>query len=347
MESTTDIPTGIPAGIPTGTPTGTPTEAVNGTVNQTKMEMTTESFNMDNMNFDAYGVIDEFATYYVVSMFMLAIIIIGGNIVTLICFIKYRKLHLQRYALVCSLAMCDLLVGIGKGIDMTLYMNSRSEESPSAIKIYTSFIVVSAVYFVSIMHLVMISMDRWIAVMFPLRYPTLVTAKTTAAMIIIAWAMPLISVVSALISVFRDNLVASKDNMYSARNAVITLSIYFLITGTMLSTYGKIWYVARIQRSKIAAQQLSSVNNTAKKSDTNKTLLIVLFSYMCLYFPYTCVAVISLFGEMENIFVSVLVVIAMGCNFANSGINVFIYALFTRDFRSVLYQLFRIKKNDS
>jgi hypothetical protein len=112
----------------------------------------------------------------------------------------------------------------------------------------------------------------------------------------------------------------------------------------MVSIYGRIWYIARKQRNKVHAQQQQqlsgSVVSSPKKTDTNKTVLIILCSYVGLYLPNTFVAIMFMVDEANNQFMPVFLILSMGCVLANSGVNVFIYALFTRDFRSVFSVLF-------
>jgi len=141
-------------------------------------------------------------TVYNVLESILCVIVVDGNILTLICFISSNKLRQQKYALICSLASSDLLVGFVK-ISVTLWLNFGG--SLEKCITYNQFVVVFSIegstYFVSLSHLIMIGIDRPIAVMFPLRYASLITRKVVVTMISISWVIPLMFVIYKIISV--------------------------------------------------------------------------------------------------------------------------------------------------
>ena len=125
------------------------------------------------------GIPVELYTYYFVSQLIMCFIIILGNLGTLFCFVKYRKLQKQRYALICSLALSDLMVGLSNGINIVWEKLRNSDQCMTSASALLLSNIIMSVVFISVVHLIVIGMDRWIAVMFPLRYPTVVTVKTT------------------------------------------------------------------------------------------------------------------------------------------------------------------------
>ena len=294
-----------------------------------------------------YGIPVELYTYYFVSQLIMCCIIILGNLGTLLCFVKYRKLQKQRYTLICSLAVSDLMVGLSNGINILWEKLRNSDQCMTSASALLLSNIIMSVVFISVVHVIVIGMDRWIAVMFPLRYPTVVTVKTTTAMVIICWGLPLICMAPNLIIAMIHNDTSCTANLYNAPIAIMGISVYCFILLLMSSIYGKIWHVAHKQHKIILEQQkISSVEGTQTNLEANKTVLIILCSFACLYLPNLVVCFMETFGKTDNHVMPVISIISMGCLLANSGVNVFIYALFTHDFKVIFRELFRCKRNE-
>ena len=293
-----------------------------------------------------YGIPVELDTYYCVSYSVMCLIIIFGNLGTLVCFVKYRKLQKQRYALICSLAVSDLLVGLTNGINILWERLRNTDQCMTSVSVQISCYIVTTVYFISLSHLIIIGVDRWIAVMLPLRYSTIVTVKTTTVMVITSWSIPLIYMVPSVIVTMIHNEKSCAANVYSTSIAIMGISVYCFILLLMSSIYGKIWHVAHKQHKRILAQQqIPSVEGTQTNLDANETVLMILCSFACLYLPNILVNFIETFVKTDSHVMPVISIMAMGCMLANSGVNVFIYALFTHDFKVIFRELFHCGKN--
>ena len=148
----------------------------------------------------------------------LCVIVVGGNILILICFISSNKLREQKYALICSLASSDLLIGLTKVCTLLLIaLGGSFGECMTYNQLGVLFSIEASIYSVSLLHLIMIGVDRFIEVMVPLRYASLITKNVVVALIIISWVIPLIYMIYAII------LVLLKDKIRPR-------TCYFLIT---------------------------------------------------------------------------------------------------------------------
>ena len=294
-----------------------------------------------------YGIPAELYSYYFVSHSVMCFIIILGNLGTLVCFVKYRKLRKQRYALICSLAVSDVLVGLTNGINILWETLRNADQCMTSVSVQISVNIISTVVFISVSHLIIIGIDRWIAVMFPLRYLSVVTVKTTTLMVITSWGLPMICMVPQLLMVIIHNDTSCTANAYNVSTAIMALLLYCVILLMMSSMYGKIWHVAHKQHAQILAQQqISPVEGIHTNSDANKTVLIILCSFACLYLPNILLGVMKIFGQSDSPAMPIITIIAMGCMLANSGVNVFIYALFTHDFKVIFHELFHCRRNE-
>ena len=68
-------------------------------------------------------------------------------------------------------------------------------------------------------------------------------------------------------------------------------------------------------------------------------ILVILFSFLILNCPITIWALLATFGNYANVFMNSVELFAMQFLLANSSINIFIYAIFTTDFRKTYLQM--------
>ncbi|XP_052777747.1 5-hydroxytryptamine receptor 6-like [Mya arenaria] len=123
-----------------------------------------------------------------VALFFIAALTITGNIMVFVAVIFNKKLRSVSNLFIMSLSMADLLLGTVVMIPATL------NEIFGRWILASGFCVVWAGFDVmlcsaSVLNVCLISLDRYIAVMSPLRYKVLVTHRRAFAMIAVAWAI--------------------------------------------------------------------------------------------------------------------------------------------------------------
>ena len=118
--------------------------------------------------------------------------------------------------------------------------------------------------------------------------------------------------------------------------------VYIINSGFLVATYGKIWWVARQQKRKINTQMAGQTpnNNKTGNSDANRTVIAILGGFVGLYFPSILVCILwFVWPDPDMNIMGWLYNISFHCMLMNSGINVFIYALFTKDFKDAMNRL--------
>ncbi|XP_052777745.1 5-hydroxytryptamine receptor 6-like [Mya arenaria] len=123
-----------------------------------------------------------------VVLFFIAALTITGNIMVFAAVIFNKKLRSVSNLFIMSLSMADLLLGTVVMIPATL------NEIFGRWILASGFCVVWAGFDVmlcsaSVLNVCLISLDRYIAVMSPLRYKVIVTHRRAFAMIAVAWAI--------------------------------------------------------------------------------------------------------------------------------------------------------------
>jgi len=139
-------------------------------------------------------------TAYIAAEISIAILVFISNSLVLIAVFKFEYLHSVTHRLIASLAVADLLVailGIPSAIMLRIGLelstnSSRSVAPDGHTKIHKDFCLtiiwmVVTITQVSIFHLLLIAVDRYIAIKYSLRYYTLVNSQRVRVFIALAW----------------------------------------------------------------------------------------------------------------------------------------------------------------
>ncbi|XP_071781474.1 olfactory receptor 52E8-like [Centroberyx gerrardi] len=123
-------------------------------------------------------------------LFFIYLAIALGNIFILAFVIHERSLHKPTYLIFCHLALTDLAFGT-----VTLpKIISKYWFDDSIISFYECFAQMYFVHFLGATHsfiLIVMALDRFVAICVPLRYPVLITNTTINVLCGISWFMPI------------------------------------------------------------------------------------------------------------------------------------------------------------
>ncbi|XP_032360772.1 trace amine-associated receptor 13c-like [Etheostoma spectabile] len=264
------------------------------------------------------------------------------NLLIIISISHFRQLHTPTNILLLSLAVSDLLVGLVLMPGEILKKTSCWFLGYFVCFLYnylTSIITAS-----SIGDMVLISVDRYVAICDPLHYNTRITVKRVKLSVCLCWLCS----VSYSFVIVTDEL--TKPGRYNSCygecvlvidyfTGIMDLVLSFIVPVTVIvALYLRVFAVAvsqaRAMRSHITAvtHQLS-VTPKAKKSELKaaRTLGVLVVVFLMCFCPYYCV---SLVGEsLVNASFASYVLFVFFCN---SGLNPVIYALFYPWFRKAV-----------
>ncbi|XP_055063771.2 trace amine-associated receptor 13c [Misgurnus anguillicaudatus] len=253
------------------------------------------------------------------------------NLLVIISISHFKQLHTPTNVLILSLAIADLLVGLIlmpvqgiKLIEPCWYFG----EIFCAIFPLIFYVLVTA----SLGNLIIVSVDRYIAVNDPLRYPTRLNINRAALAIIVNW---LFSFVYCFILLYESFISPEKNHrcigeciLYIKLGYIITDVLVTLVTpcSVIISLYMKICFVARQQ-----AQHLNSVSDKKAMSEKKaaKTLGIVVMVYILCWIPYYIAALILGQETSDSLVINIMYWVLC----TNSCMNPIIYAMFYRWFR--------------
>ncbi|KAM9710631.1 trace amine-associated receptor 13c-like [Menidia menidia] len=259
------------------------------------------------------------------------------NLLVIISISHFRQLHTPTNLLLLSLSVSDFLVSLLLIFQM-MVMDSCMFLSDIICNLYKylAYIVTSA----SIGTMVIISIDRYVAVCHPLHYPTKVTQKRVKICVCVCWICSVVFQTLVLKDILKqpdnyDFCIGQCAYVITYLAGYIDLTFSFLVPITVIVVlYLRVFVVAvsqaRAMRSHIAATHLQS-SVTVKKSELKaaRTLGIVVVVFLFCMCPYYCAGLsgqaTSLNASSSTFFISLV--------YFNSCLNPIIYVFFYPWFR--------------
>ncbi|XP_035480137.1 histamine receptor H2b isoform X1 [Scophthalmus maximus] len=292
------------------------------------------------------------------------ILTIGGNVLVCLAFGLSRRLWRIANCFVVSLAVTDLLLGL-LVLPLTATVELRSGKWPlggALCNIYISLDVMLCTS--SILTLMAISVDRYLAISAPLSYTRRVTPPRVTLALAAIWALSLaVSFVPIHLgwntADYRVQHLdwgmgdEDREGRYCQfewnNNYVLIYAFgsFYLPLLLMCGMYLCIFRVAReqVQRIRAATPSLPRISSTAAIAREHKatvTLAAVLGAFVICWFPYftylTCIGM----KEKTNP-PNTLHSVILWLGYFNSALNPILYPAFNRDFRRAYGDLLRCK----
>lgn len=310
--------------------------------------------------------------FLMLVMILVQVLTVLGNITVLVV-LRYSNVlnMIVNCPLLVSLSIADLLVAI---LVMPCALDAVNTGSWRCGKIWGKFNGFGNFLFCisSIIHLMVLSIDRYLAISRPLFYPFEMTTNRAIIICLAAWMysalwafLPLFGVSSYECFISYIGECQAEDWSKYGLNFVFAISVvsgtYGLALVAMVYVYWKIACVIRSQSQRIANTatscntSLSDTNNMKSSSRssiafTRKlsqhkgviTLLIVIVVYLICWSPF-CFLLFYEIGSGEKV-KGPAGTVAMLAGFANSCCNPMIYAIKYKNFRAEVMRLLPKKR---
>ncbi|KAM9710577.1 trace amine-associated receptor 13c-like [Menidia menidia] len=275
-----------------------------------------------------------------ILLFLLSLATAALNLLVIISISHYRQLHTPTNIILLSLAVSDFFVGL---LLMPLEILRKSTcwilgNIVCVLYGYLICFIVSA----SSGNIILISVDRYIAICDPLHYPTRITMTRIKCYICLCWLW---------YAVF--GIYYSKDEMiqpgrtyscigectavidYVAGAVDVVLNFIIAIT-VIVALYMRVFMVAlsqaRAMRSHTTDTTIQNSRNLAKKSELKaaRTLGILVMIYLMCFCPFYC------YSFVEVVVASTSHTFVLFLFYFNSFVNPLIYVLFYPWFRKAI-----------
>ncbi|XP_074517380.1 growth hormone secretagogue receptor a [Sebastes fasciatus] len=138
---------------------------------------------------------------------LLFLVGVTGNVMTILVVGKYRDMHTTTNLYLCSMAVSDLLIFLCMPLDLYRMWRYRPWRFGAALCKLFQFVSESCTYS-TILSITALSVERYLAVCFPLRAKALVTKRRVRGLILLLWTVSLLSAgpVFVMVGVERDSM---------------------------------------------------------------------------------------------------------------------------------------------
>ena len=265
-----------------------------------------------------------------ISIFISIVATIGNSFVLLAVFVDPNKnLRSPFNYFVANLALADVLVGLVVAPLSAVFHVSEGLKSSLHVKIenylyFSYFIACTA----SLLSLIVLAVDRYVAITFPLLYMARVNSVRAVATLACTW---IISIILSLVY-FKVGL-----NIYRFVFANTAIVVTFVV---LLFTHAKIVSSFRSQVRNWDKLHDSSSENVAKRQaliwekKMAKALVIVLGIFLACFLPScVCIYIINLCSTCNCVFIHCIRDVQLLLVMANSGVNPFVYPWRMQNFR--------------
>lgn len=274
-----------------------------------------------------------------ILLYIIDVAIIVGNSFVIWLVVRRKSLHTVTNMLLVSLAISDLMVGIAVIPSFVACFHVKCD-GVLAKMVYDYFL------FVSVANLCAITVDRYTAVMHPLRYPNKMTPLAAIRIIAIAWIIPAIL---SILPVSWTYSSTSLDNQELANKVFYTIQvIFFVLTPCclMLWAYFKIFKEAIKQARRIHSETgygSESVNGGRSLSPSEARNAIKVFGTVVAFFVFcwsiSAYRTFVIYFKLKDVHPDVTMVSRVLIVF-NSAVNPVFYSLWKKDVRREVERLF-------
>lgn len=308
-----------------------------------------------------------------ISLSSLILLTISGNVLVCLAVCASRRLRCLTNCFIVSLAITDLLLGL-----LVLPFSALSLLSdewllgPDFCNLYICMDVMLCT--ASILNLLAISVDRYLAVTMPLRYASVVLPWRVAMVMACVWTVSI--AVSFLPIQMGWNTPDGKVQNHRPEDSdkeckfelnrpyvlIDSLFTFYLPLVAMCWTYLRILRIARAQAKRIISARpactttsytcrnnpptsttvVSSVTAVAlREHKATVTLAAVIGAFVVCWLPYFIM--FTVMGVREQLEQGTLYSVVLWLGYANSALNPVLYAALNRDFRSAYARLLKCR----
>ena len=258
-----------------------------------------------------------------------------------------RRLRNNSTILLASLAGADLLTGLvvlpfAFALDLRRLLGFDSFCS-----LEKAFTVTATVTCASISHLVMISVDRYIAIKYPLRYQEIVTETRILISIVLAWGFTLLVTINELVLALIDS--DSVYSIYSHVNTIIQIAIEILFIVVISLSYGYIYSETRQQVKRLKAEQLPQEEVQRIKNDRTAatTLAIILIALVATHLPTIVLTALSSSIAAPQRFICIIWSWVGGTCVLGSLCNPIIYCWRMKNLRRAFLEILHLRQPEN
>ncbi|XP_029195104.2 dopamine receptor 2-like [Acropora millepora] len=303
--------------------------------------------------------------FIVYSVFLVLIMLatLFGNVLVITAVYHFHRLRRMTNFFIISLAVSDLLVALGHlplRIDQSVHNNNWCfDKTPNDVTTCAYWIVMDTVFScASICNLVVISIDRFLAITKPFEYQNRMTKRVGFSLIAFVWVYALLWGVLSLVDWTRgdpnatdrhifvivknqtnERACGKNDKVYYTTAMAVALFLPLLI---VIATYACVFRVAFTQAKAVALlDPTKGKRHILRELKATKTIAVVIGVFIVCWLPGFILIVLSFWCQdcfkplldNKNLSLSIRIIFVFILPVINSSLNPVIYTVFNQEFR--------------
>ena len=211
------------------------------------------------------------------------------------------------------------------------------------------FVFSKSALYASIAIMVSITVDRYLAIVHPFYYATMVNERWAKMSVAISWLFSFLTSVIHAAYLTTVDFASCKSPYSLLMECILDNGTYAVGSTIMVAVYGRIFKIAIGQRCKIHHQQVlpyaynQDDNNRSKREfKTVRTTSMILGSFVVLWFPFEVGRFLQAIGITAS-YSQYLIDVGMPLGSTNHALNWVIYGLSSSEFRSAVKKFVHIK----
>ncbi|XP_046354766.2 melanocortin receptor 5-like [Haliotis rufescens] len=259
---------------------------------------------------------------------VIGILALSSNAFVLDTLVKRTSLEATDLVM-CHLAVTDMLTGLLVIHNVVHHIAFFVNSAECLIRLGGTFIFLCG----SVYHLTLLTLDRFVQIVYPYRYQDVITRKTVSIMSAAIWVF---SVNLGLLPVYGWRKVpkpseppCSLFTVLSNEFIIFGLVTFYIPVGVIVTMYTRIYLVARRHTRAIAATEVNSKSETRNSLKFAKTVMFLIGAYLVTILPLALVVTIYMSGGsamMTPTSANNFVIYTSVMTYCNSVINPVIYA---------------------
>ena len=281
------------------------------------------------------------ATFIIEAIIFLPTFI--GNMLILMCLLKFKQLRSPMGILIGSLAVTDLLTGsVLIPLDLYgLHSSLYSHKYACLFRLGTFVALLGS----SILHMLAISTERFVALAFPLKHISSKTMTVVKIFIPVAWTsmlslgyIPLTGLNSYKTGIPCKYTVQFTDG-YIYFVTIFYAVCVFINTGCFIAV------IRIVVKSFTAHNEITKAKRSLKNLKKTYLMIVISALFVICWGPFCVLSFIGLFCKWKTYDITMRSCILIG--FLNSGFNWIIYGLMNVKFRRAVLKILRLQKEET
>ncbi|XP_053561528.1 motilin receptor [Bombina bombina] len=302
------------------------------------------------------------ATLIPVTAVSLVLMIVGllGNAITILIIRRYKEMKTTTNFYLSSMALSDLVILLCMPFDLYRLWRSTPWIFGSFLCKFHTYIGEGCTYS-TILHITALSIERYLAICFPLQAKVFITKARVKFVIILLWAIALLSagpfyVLSEVHQPYNNTnysktLLECRYTSYALESGLLNVmywvtTVYFVIPMFCLSfLYGFIG--RKLWKNKDKVRGPNTANREKCHKQTVRILVLVVLAFIICWLPFHTGRIIFVNSDIKMVKVSQYFnVVAMLLFYLSASINPILYNLISKKYRTAAYKLLRQRPDE-